>query len=603
MNSSFGDKNQDLTGKWNTTDSFKVNKLRVSSREELKKRREKEAQNSKGTAVTSDAKSYLKSRRQKARDERRQNIMGILDDNLDKLDAEITSSPIHQKKSTLHHSHSSPRSKGDSSPNNHSPKTTSSPKSILKSEKNGATNRLRALNPFRQKNKSDSRRDQYKRTKSGRRATLRRKEQKEAIESVKQSKEKKNETQEILDEVLRKYPKERCKTFADHKEFAFAELTMVSNEKRDFHMDARKFNDLKSMLQTQLTERLGGDDSVAESAKIDEHIHRHPQRQSQHSSPPQNRRLASPPCSPRKIGSPRANVSSPGSPHKQSSRASPQQSMAHRPSQSPQRTRTVVPSPLLTYSDPKSSPRKERNRVAPAASPKPKSSQSLQLPSPRVSSMRLAPFIEKDEHTVTTENDDEVTLVPVVKLVLEDPNGQVGKYTGTIDVNTGLPQGSGRLEYDDSGVYQGDFVQGKWSGFGRHNKPNGDVYEGNFFENARHGMGVYRYRDGKRVFQGRYVMGQRVDGKMTYGDGSVYKGQWYDGKRHGRGTYRFKDSSIYKGEFVQDVIHGVGQLVWPDGAKYIGEWSNGHRHGLGKEYAANGRMRYEGKWKESVPIS
>jgi hypothetical protein len=207
--------------------------------------------------------------------------------------------------------------------------------------------------------------------------------------------------------------------------------------------------------------------------------------------------------------------------------------------------------------------------------------------------MRLAPFIEKDEHTVTTENDDEVTLVPVVKLVLEDPNGQVGKYTGTIDVNTGLPQGSGRLEYDDSGVYQGDFVQGKWSGFGRHNKPNGDVYEGNFFENARHGMGVYRYRDGKRVFQGRYVMGQRVDGKMTYGDGSVYKGQWYDGKRHGRGTYRFKDSSIYKGEFVQDVIHGVGQLVWPDGAKYIGEWSNGHRHGLGKEYAANGRMRNE----------
>ena len=217
--------------------------------------------------------------------------------------------------------------------------------------------------------------------------------------------------------------------------------------------------------------------------------------------------------------------------------------------------------------------------------------------------MKLAPFIEKDEHTVTTENDDEATLVPVVKLVLEDPNGQIGKYTGTIDVNTGLPQGSGRLEYEDGGIYQGDFVQGNWSGHGRHAKPNGDVYEGSFFENARHGVGTYRYRDGKRVFEGRYVMGQRVDGKMTYGDGSVYKGQWYDGKRHGRGTYRFKDSSVYKGEFVQDVIHGVGQLVWPDGAKYIGEWSSGHRHGLGKEYTADGRMRYEGKWRESVPIS
>ncbi|KAL3939359.1 MAG: hypothetical protein SGARI_001397 [Bacillariaceae sp.] len=599
MNSSFGDNNQDIAGKWKKApDSFKKNKLRVSSRDELKNRREREEKlTPKGT---SDAKSYLKSRRQKARDERRQNIMGILDDNLDKLDTEITNSPRHQKKNSLHHSHSSPKSKSSTVTNNnnnntHTSKPTS-PKSILRAEKSGTTNRLRALNPFRSKSKND-RRDQLKRSKSGRRISQRRKEQKEAIESVKQSKEKKNDNmQDILDEVLRKYPKEKCRTFADHKEFAFAELTVVSNEKRDFHVDAKKFNDLKSMLQTQLTEVLGEDDSVADSAKIDESAHRHSQRQSHLvSSPLRNRRLASPPGSPANIGSPNTRQHSSISPHKRSSRTSPRQSMAHRQSQeeaSPQRSRTVVPSPPLIYS-----PQKSRNRVAAVASPRsnrPKSSQSLQLPTPRTTSMRLGPFIEKDEHTVTTENDDESTL---------DPNGQVGKYTGTIDVNTGLPQGSGRAEYEDGGTYHGDFVQGNWSGHGRHSKPNGDVYEGNYFENARHGMGTYRYRDGKRVFEGRYVMGQRVDGKMTYGDGSVYKGQWYDGKRHGRGTYRFKDSSVYKGEFVQDVIHGVGQLVWPDGAKYIGEWSSGHRHGLGKEYTADGRMRYEGKWRESIPIS
>lgn len=241
--------------------------------------------------------------------------------------------------------------------------------------------------------------------------------------------------------------------------------------------------------------------------------------------------------------------------------------------------------------------------MPPSPSSQPKSSQSLQLPTPRTSPMRLAPYIEMDDHTTTTENDDESTLVPVVKLSLVDPNGKVGNYTGTIDVNTGLPQGSGKLEYEDCGTYQGDFNQGNWSGYGRHTKPNGDIYEGNYFDNAKHGIGLYRYRDGKRVFEGRYVMGQRVDGKMTYGDGSAYKGQWYDGKRHGRGTYRFKDGSVYKGEFVRDVIHGVGQLCWPDGAKYIGEWNEGHRHGLGKEFTSDGRLRYEGKWKESVPVS
>ena len=283
--------------------------------------------------------------------------MGILDDNLDQLDTEITNSPRHQKKSALHHSHTSPKSK--SSTTHHS--KSSSPKSTRKEEKSGTTSRLRALNPFRQKNKNESLRDQFKRTKSGRRISQRRKEQKEAMESAKQSKEKKNDVQEILDEVLRKYPKERCKTFADHKEFAFAELTVVSNEKRDFHLDAKKFNDLKSMLQTRLADALGEDDSVADSAKIDESSHQHSQRQrqSQTSSPQRIKRLASPPGSPAKIASPSTRHYNSASPQKRSTRTSPKQFAVHNQSQqeSPQRSRTVVPSPPLTYSPQKSSPK------------------------------------------------------------------------------------------------------------------------------------------------------------------------------------------------------------------------------------------------------
>jgi hypothetical protein len=598
MNFSYSD-NEGIGKQWNVSDSFKVTKqkLRVVSREEVRKRQE-ESKNP-ANANTCDAKSYLKSRRQKARDERRQNVMGFLDDNLDRL--ETASSPEKRNNKNLLDNPAKPARNFMSSP------STSGPKSILKEEKSQV--RLRALYPFRQKSKCNGsdKRDFLTRTKSGRRAALRRKEQKEAIESVTQTNGMKSEMQEILEEVLRKYPKERCKTFADHKEFAFAELTIQSNKVKEFLMDAKKFKDLKDLLESQLSITLREDNSVAESARIDENLH-HPNCQSRYqdyyrdaccSSSLTARTAVTPSLSKSSICDYQRTITSRISP-----RTSPRtETVRSSPETGQNRKRSVVPSPPLSTSPLKSSPKISGKSASGTPSIRPNSSQSLQLPSPRSSSMRLAPFIEKDDLTTTTENDDESTLVPVVKLVLVDPNGQVGNYTGTIDVNTGLPQGSGRLEYEACGTYQGDFNQGIWSGYGRHVKRNGDIYEGNYFDNVKHGIGVYRYRDGNRVFEGRYVLGQRVDGKMTYGDGSAYKGQWYDGKRHGRGTYRFKDGSVYKGEFVADMIHGVGQLSWPDGAKYIGEWSNGHRHGFGKEFTKDGNLRYEGKWKDSIPIS
>ena len=195
-------------------------------------------------------------------------------------------------------------------------------------------------------------------------------------------------------------------------------------------------------------------------------------------------------------------------------------------------------------------------------------------------------------------------LVHVQDLRVLDPSGTPGKFTGTICKVSRKPQGKGRLEYPGSShqAYEGDWNQGFWSGYGKHEKANGDIYRGHFLDDIKHGLGVYRHADGQRVFDGRYVMGQRVDGSMNYADRSVYKGQWYSGKRHGRGVYKFSDGSTYKGEFQHDRIQGAGQLIWPDGAKYVGEWSQGKRHGVGKEFAADGLLRHEGVWRDGVPI-
>ena len=248
------------------------------------------------------------------------------------------------------------------------------------------------------------------------------------------------------------------------------------------------------------------------------------------------------------------------------------------------------------------------------------SSRSIVAPKCRPSSMHsLKPnnnLGKEEDHTSRTtledeeDNDDDLIELRsyVEEKFMKDAQGYRGTYTGPVDPKSGLPHGTeGKIEYRHSpshkyDSYDGEWYQGHFSGAGTLLKTNGDVYHGQFFEGVFHGKGHYQYYHSSRHFHGRHVQGQRVEGTMTYKDGSIYKGQFYKGKRHGRGQYTFQDSSVYKGEFSEDRLHGIGQLTWPDGSKYIGEWSKGIRHGSGKEYKANGKLRFQGHWKDGNEV-
>jgi MORN repeat len=674
--------------KWKVSDSFKVTKLRVISKEEVQQKRDLKSNVRKDPTKTCDANSYLKSRREKARKERQGNILGILDENIERLSPKVPQhektyfshrSPENNKKSTKttrrttsttdkDNEHSKTKTSSSKQQRPVSPRRTNS-KGDLSSASSSSSkhNRLRALNPFRNHGKNDNQSNNNNNSSSTRKGILKKSPGKvvgagdddtastgkkissgSSTTSPKHSSrstidrrsirsrrraasggtlfsddpEKDSEMKAILEDVLRRYPKKRCKTFADHQQYAFAELTTQSNHKKDIQ---ENFNDLKSMLSSHLASTLQQEQSpqapAAEDETVDESVHvvehQHDDDDEYHNG-----------------NHGRGSSKSPTDQSKKKTKKSILRGSVGvvgdddvRYDRSPKRNRSVDNhGPASPTTHHRSSKKK---MVSTSSSPGVEedggggggTSKSLSVPLPRhleVTSSKnqsIGKCIEEDKEkqlnesdmtlpTETTETeDDESILVPVVKLLIVDPAGHVGQYTGTICINTGKPHGSGRLEYEGGGSYQGDWTLGSWSGYGRHVKKNGDIYEGNFFDNTKHGMGCYRYRDGRRKFDGRYVMGQRVDGQMTYGDGSIYKGQWSDGKRHGRGTYKFKDGSLYKGEFFHDVIHGVGQLVWPDGAKYIGEWNQGHRHGMGKEYMSDGRLRYEGRWKESAPVS
>ena len=208
---------------------------------------------------------------------------------------------------------------------------------------------------------------------------------------------------------------------------------------------------------------------------------------------------------------------------------------------------------------------------------------------------------ELDNMDVTHENVSTDTLYVKEKQIV-DPYGEKGVYTGALSKSTCMPNGKGRLEYEkESRWYEGDWIHGRWTGFGRLSNGDGDFYEGGLKNDHKHGTGIMRFADG-RVFEGEYIRGQMIQGKMTYQDGSIYGGSWVDGMRHGRGKCIFVDGSQYEGEFREGNFHGHGKMTWNDGGWYVGNWSNGEMDGRGKEVRPDGSLRHDGEWSGGQPI-
>lgn len=110
---------------------------------------------------------------------------------------------------------------------------------------------------------------------------------------------------------------------------------------------------------------------------------------------------------------------------------------------------------------------------------------------------------------------------------------------------------------------------------------NGDFYEGEFHKGRCNGSGVYNY-----FVNGRYE-GDWIDGRYdgygieSWARGSKYRGQYRQGLRHGYGVYKFYTGDTYSGEWCNGQSHGVGVQTCADGSCYIGEFKCGVKHGLG----------------------
>ena len=169
-------------------------------------------------------------------------------------------------------------------------------------------------------------------------------------------------------------------------------------------------------------------------------------------------------------------------------------------------------------------------------------------------------------------------------------------------------------EYDNGGVYEGTFVDGRQQGHGTYRLPNGYEYTGDWVEGRIEGEGRATFPDGS-VYEGSFLAGQpEGKGRITYPDGGSYEGDWKAGPDRGRGGRHLCRRHALRGRLRRRQAgrpgdadragrarsmpaagatasrQGQGKITYPNGATYEGEMADGAAGGQGQ--AHDGRRHH-----------
>jgi hypothetical protein len=89
------------------------------------------------------------------------------------------------------------------------------------------------------------------------------------------------------------------------------------------------------------------------------------------------------------------------------------------------------------------------------------------------------------------------------------------------------------------------FQSGKCHGQGEETAPDGSVYDGEWANDAWHGFGHWQGAPGAGSYKGSWRAGQRHgEGSQEQEDGSVFEGHWLRGQINGRGTLRLPNGQV-----------------------------------------------------------
>jgi hypothetical protein len=121
----------------------------------------------------------------------------------------------------------------------------------------------------------------------------------------------------------------------------------------------------------------------------------------------------------------------------------------------------------------------------------------------------------------------------------------------------------------------------------------GIIYNGEFSNNQYHGYGI-EYFSVNSFYEGEFQEGKREGrGRLILENGDIYEGNFISGLPDGKGTYTLVSKKlVYNGKVSKGIISGKGTLTFATGVKYKGDFSGGKMHGNGSLYLRNhGKLR------------
>ena len=141
------------------------------------------------------------------------------------------------------------------------------------------------------------------------------------------------------------------------------------------------------------------------------------------------------------------------------------------------------------------------------------------------------------------------------------------------------------------------------------NDLNGDIT--NLFKVIRDnltGENGLKYRNGKLIFEGEYLNGERNGKGKEYNENTIllFEGEYLYGKRwKGKEYDYYRGKLIFEGEYLNEKRwNGKGKEYYNNGElKFDGEYLNGDRwNGKGREYGLFGNLIFEGEYVNGQKI-
>ena len=126
-----------------------------------------------------------------------------------------------------------------------------------------------------------------------------------------------------------------------------------------------------------------------------------------------------------------------------------------------------------------------------------------------------------------------------------------------------------------TGVYFGEWKNGKWNGQGTFTYSDGVKYVGGFKDYYFHGQGSYTEPDGSSYIGEFKYNEHHGQGTYTKKGRVVYVGEWTNGKMNGQGTYYYANGDKYTGGLRDGELHGKGVISYANGKNYTGHFING----------------------------